>query len=83
MEPGFSDLVLPIQVNVTMEMIGRLEDSQEPAECLDPLVWEIGFIVYSPGGSMRHENIQRSPVNKPVHHERWDQVKDMQPHLGL
>jgi hypothetical protein len=83
MKQCLSDLILPVKVNVPMEMVCRLENPQEPAKGFDPLMRKVGFIVNSPRRGMRNEYIQVSPIYEPVLYQYWNYTEDMYPHLEL
>ena len=86
--PGAPDLclahrILAVEVDVAMQVQGRLVDSDQPAVGLDTLVGAIVGIVDAPGRGMRHQHVQVAPVAQPVAQQAQAESPGQQPQFCL
>lgn len=73
--------VLPVNMDVTMEMVAGFEGLDQPAERLNALMRQVGFIMDAPGWCMADENIQEASAAYPVQNQPRGYAQDVRPHL--
>ena len=80
---GLDRRYLPIDVDVAVQVQGRLEDFVQPAEGFDALVGAVFHVMDLPGRGVGDEDVQVTPVEEFVEHEAGNKAENKRPHLPL